>query len=70
MIGTNKCCNNWLGYHKKNVFEKGKMGYDSPIYTSYIHGRPFIFESFELSDTIFGSSTNAIMARKFSEELE
>lgn len=44
LIGTNKCSNNWLGYGKKEVFNKGKVGYDSPIYTSYVNGRPFIFE--------------------------
>ena len=70
LIGTNKCCNNWLDYGKKNVFEKGKMGYDSPIYTSYIHGRPFIFESCELSTSIFGSGTNAIMGREFAKEFK
>lgn len=44
LIGTNHCPNNWLGYHKKEEFEKGRLGYDSPIYTSYVNGRPFIFE--------------------------
>lgn len=44
LIGTNRCENNWLGYHKKETFEKGKLGYNSPIYTSYVNGRPFIFE--------------------------
>ena len=44
LIGTNHCKNNWLGYHKTETFNKGKMGYDSPIYTSYVNGRPFIFE--------------------------
>jgi hypothetical protein len=44
LFGTNKCPNNWLGYHKKEVFSKGKVGYESKIYTSYVKGRPFIFE--------------------------
>ena len=44
LIGTNHCKNNWLGYHKTETFNKGKMGYDSPIYTSYVNGRPFIFQ--------------------------
>ena len=50
LIGTNHCKNSFLGYHKTDIFNKGKMGYDSPIYTSYVNGRPFIFE--EISDTI------------------
>ena len=45
LIGTNRCENNWLGYHKTEVFNRGRMGYDSPIYTSYVNGRPFIFET-------------------------
>ena len=45
LIGTNRCENNWLGYHKTEIFNKGRMGYDSPIYTSYVNGRPFIFET-------------------------
>lgn len=44
LIGTNRCENNWLGYGKKQEFSKGKLGYTSPIYTSYVNGRPFIFE--------------------------
>jgi|TARA_R110001583_G_scaffold138087_4_gene289704 hypothetical protein len=44
LIGTNRCENNWLGFGKKEVFNKGRMGYDSPIYTSKVNGRPFIFE--------------------------
>lgn len=45
LIGTNRCGNNWLGYGKKEIFEKGKMGHKSKIYTSYVNGRPFIFET-------------------------
>lgn len=44
LLGTNNCDNNWLGMGQKEVFNKGKIGYDSPIYTSYVNGRPFIFE--------------------------
>jgi len=70
LIGTNKCCNNWLGYGKKNIFNKGKIGYSSPIYTSKINGRPFIFENIKTTDIIFGSSTNAILAEKWAKEYE
>ncbi len=44
LYGTNHCENNWLGYHKKNIFEKGKLGRTSKIYTSYVGKCPFIFE--------------------------
>ena len=44
LYGTNRCANNWLGYHKKASFEKGKLGYTSPIYTTYVNNRPFVFE--------------------------
>ncbi len=70
LIGTNKCENNWLGYGKTEVFNKGKMGYDSPIYTSKINGRPFIFENCVYTDTIFGSASNAMLANKWSLEFE
>jgi len=45
LVGTNTCSNNWLGMGKKEPFAKGKLGYDSPIYTSRVNGRPFIFET-------------------------
>lgn len=44
LYGTNHCENNDLGYHKKHTFERGKLGRTSPIYTSYVGKRPFIFE--------------------------
>jgi len=44
LIGTNSCDNNWLGYGKKEVFSNGRIGYSTKIYTSYVNGRPFIFE--------------------------
>lgn len=44
LIGTNYCSNSWLRFGKRELFHQGKLGYDSPIYTSYVDGRPFIFE--------------------------
>ena len=44
LIGTNHCHNNRINYGKKILFEKGRFGYESKIYTTYINGRPFIFE--------------------------
>ena len=44
LIGTNRCENNWLSYGAKNIFKTGTMGKESPIYTSKVGGRPFIFE--------------------------
>ena len=44
LIGTNNCPNNFMGYGQKMPFEGGKFGRTSKIYTSYVNGRPFIFE--------------------------
>jgi hypothetical protein len=46
LIGTNHCEDNKVGYHGRMLFDRGKFGYDSKIYTSYINGRPFIFEEY------------------------
>ena len=70
LYGTNNCFNNWLGMGNTSLFNKGKIGIDSPIYTSYVNGRPFIFESCELSDILFCSATNAMIANKWSNEYE
>jgi hypothetical protein len=52
LYGTNKCENSYPGYHKSAPFEEGKMGYKSPIYTSYVNGRPFMFE--DVGNEIYG----------------
>jgi hypothetical protein len=46
LIGTNHCKNNFLGYGQKHLFDGGKFGKSSKIYTSYVNGRPFIFEEY------------------------
>lgn len=43
LIGTNHT--GWPGLGKRMPFERGRFGYTSPIYTSFVNGRPFIFES-------------------------
>jgi hypothetical protein len=74
LIGTNRCDNNWLGFGKKEVFNKGRIGYDSPIYTSKVNGRPFIFEevgeTIELPQTGFGHWFVHIIAEKNWQEIE
>ena len=73
LIGTNKCDNNWLGYGKKEVFNKGKMGYDSEIYTSKVNGRPFIFENVGEefhNNTGFGVWMMHLCAKKHWGDLE
>jgi len=48
LIGTNHCKNNEIKFGQKISFEKGmKFGYESPIYTSFVNGRPFIAESMD-----------------------
>lgn len=42
LIGTNHT--GFPGFGERLPFERGRFGYNSPIYTSYINGRPFIFE--------------------------
>jgi len=74
LIGTNRCDNNWLGFGKKEVFNKGRMGYDSPIYTSKVNGRPFIFESvgetIKSPQTGFGNWSMHIIAEQNWQDIE
>jgi len=44
LVGTNNCPNNWLGMGSKEYFEGGHPGRSSKIYTSFVNGRPFMFE--------------------------
>lgn len=44
LMSTNHCDNNWLDYGEKSVFNQGELGFDSPVYTCYVDGRPFLFE--------------------------
>jgi len=71
LIGTNKCPNNDIKIGQTMVFNKGKIGYDSPFYTSYVNGRPMIFEMTTTIDGLgFSSGSNAIMASYYSKELD
>ena len=74
LIGTNSCDNNWLGFGKKEVFNRGRMGYDSPIYTSKVNGRPFIFESIgetvESPQTGFGHWSMHLVAEKDWQDID
>jgi hypothetical protein len=75
LYGTNKCPKNQIGYGKKFEFEKGKVGYKSPIYTSFVNGRPLIFENVFLTEdgmpgTGFGIWAVHSMAKKDWRELD
>ena len=74
LIGTNQCDNNWLGFGKKEIFNRGRMGYDSPIYTSKVNGRPFIFESvgetIESPQTGYGNWAMNLIAEKNWQDIE
>ena len=74
LIGTNKCDNNWLGFGRKEVFNRGRMGYDSPIYTSKVNGRPFVFESVvetvESPQTGFGHWAMHLIAERDWQEID
>jgi len=73
LVGTNRCDNNWLGFGKTEPFSKGKLGYESPIYTSKVNGRPFIFE--EVGDEVLDPGNGSgwwslnIIATKHWKEL-
>lgn len=67
LIGTNNCTNSWLGYGNKRLFNKGKLGYSTEIYTSYINGRPFIFETVE-EEIRYGNGFASIIAHKIANE--
>ena len=73
LIGTNRCEDNWLDYGQTMLFNKGKVGYESPIYTSYVNGRPFIFEEVdrEIKDPCNGMGYWAmnVMSKKDWREL-
>lgn len=66
LIGTNDCPNNFLSKGETLEFNKGKLGLNSPIYTSYVGGRPFVFESFTTTETLFNSGFEALAASKLS----
>jgi len=74
LIGTNKCSNNWLGYGKKEFFEKGRFGVDSKIYTTYVNGRPFIFEDIGVEEILPASGMGIwamhLMANKNWNDIE
>ena len=72
LIGTNKCENSFPGFNQKFEFEKGKLGYNSPIYTSKVNGRPFIFEEIQGEvkiNTGFGVWAVHLIAEKNWKEL-
>lgn len=73
LIGTNRCENNWLGYGKKEEFKQSKLGKKSQIYTSFVNGKPFIFENVECENNLpasgYGIWTMNIFAEKDWKEL-
>lgn len=71
LVSTNDCCNNWLGKNgSKSQFDLAKLGHETPVYTSKVGGRPFVFESCETTEELFGSGSNAIIAKNFSKQFE
>jgi len=74
LFGTNHEKNNFISYGQKLPFEKGKLGYKSPIYTSYVNGRPFIFEDVENEvlnpQTGYGNWAMNVVAEKDWRDIE
>ena len=50
LIGTSRCPGVEITYGEREPFERGRLGMSSPIYSTYINGRPFFFESNTLED--------------------
>lgn len=68
LIGTNHCENNWLDYGQKEKFKKKRYGVDNPIYTSYVNGRPFIFEEVDFTNLEPGNGFGWWTLHKSSEK--
>ena len=69
LLGTNNCPNNDIKKGQTMMFNNGRIGYDSPFYTSYVNGRPMIFEMISYSEGLgFSSGSNAMMANSYSKE--
>lgn len=45
LVGTNDCDDNDLQNGQKDYFSKSKFGHAGEMYATYVHGRPFVFES-------------------------
>jgi len=65
LVKTNNCPNNWMTT-KTVTFEKGKLGHSSPIFTSYVNGRPFIFEDIE-NEIVYNNGFTAMLFEKYSK---
>ncbi len=71
LMGTNNCPNNDIQTGQKMMFNRGRLGYDSPIYTSYIHGRPMIFEVVAYKEGLgYHSGTDAMISGMYGTELQ
>lgn len=71
LIGTNNCPNNDIKVGKTMIFNKGKVGYESPFYTSYVNGRPMIFEIRSCSVGLgFSSGSDAMLASTLIKEYD
>lgn len=74
LIGTNHCSTNWIAYGERHTFDVGRLGHESPMYTSYVNGRPFIFEDVGLDHVLpstgFGWWGVALYAKKHWTEFD
>lgn len=68
LIGTNRCPNSWIGYGDTEAFERGRLGHESPIYTSYVNGRPFIFEEVDRHEPTPGNGYGWWMLRLMADK--
>lgn len=64
LVGTNKN-SEWLDYGEEMLFNKGAhFGKTSEIYTSYVNGRPFVFESANINKVKYPSSLSELRIMK------
>ncbi len=71
IISTNDCCNNWIG--KTGSIQKTNgavFGKPNPDFETRVHGRPFYLNLKETFEFKFGSMSNAMLASKWSKDIE
>ena len=74
LIGTNHCKNSWIKYNNKSLYKVSRLGKSSPIFTSYINGKPFLFEDVDFTrlkpQSGFGMMALEAISKKHWTEIE
>lgn len=67
LIGTNHSKYNDIGYHTEHPYDKARFGVGG-IYSSYVNGRPMIFERVGIEDITLSRSMNVWTINKWSKQ--